>query len=298
MWGCIRRVCILLSAFLAALVLVVYVFLIAPRRLVVEEVPVTLPGWPADAAPARVALLGDIHAGADDSKWLQRIVDKTLSAEPEVVILLGDYFNALESGNAMSVDELVAHLSPLVKHCAVYYVCGNHDRGAKGTELRRRMKDAGMIPLEGRSVVHAFRNGYSLALSGIATVSEAVFQPNRKHPSYNERRFARTKLPVERPLLLVTHNPFVLYHDELWADFAVAGHTHGGQICLPGGEPLTEESRWTREETRSGLKPGKSGVPVYVTRGLGLSRLPLRLFCAPEISLLILDGSGKPLPNR
>lgn len=294
----IRRLFILLSAFLAALVLVVYVFLIAPRRLVVEEVPVALPGWPEDAAPARVVLLGDLHAGADDSKWLQRIVDKTLSVEPEVVILLGDYFNALESGSAMSAAELVAHLTPLVKHCTVYYVCGNHDRGARGTELRRRMRDAGMIPLEGRNVVHSFRNGYSLTLAGMATVSEAAFGPNRKHPSYNERRFARAKLPVACPVMLVTHSPYVLYHDELWADFAVAGHTHGGQICLPGGEPLTEESSWTRAETRSGLKPGKSGVPVYVTRGLGLSRLPLRLFCAPEISLLILEGSGKPLPNR
>lgn len=298
MRGWIRRVIILLSAFLAALVLVVYVFLIAPRRLVIEEVPVVLPGWPADAAPARVALLGDLHAGADDAKWLERIVDKTLSAEPEVVILLGDYFNALAPNNAMSAEVLVAHLSPLVKRCTVYYVCGNHDRGTKGTELRRLMREAGMIPLEGRNVVHEFRNGYSLMLSGVATVSEAAFRPNRKHPSYNERRFARTKLPVACPVMLVTHSPYVLYYDELWADFAVAGHTHGGQICLPGGEPLTEESGWTRAETRSALKPGKSGVPVYVTRGLGLSRLPLRLFCAPEISLLLLEGSGKPLPNR
>lgn len=298
MRGWFRRGFILLSAFFVALISVVYVFLIAPRRLVVEEVPVVMPGWPTEVEPARVVLLGDIHAGADDAKWLERIVTKTKLLEPELIILLGDYFNALNTDNAMPAEELAAHLAPLTEHSSVYYVCGNHDYGPKGATLRRQFQKVGILPLEGRNVVQVFSNGQRLMLRGAACSRGTSSTERKSTPTYLERRFAREKLPSEMPLMLVTHNPYPIYKQSLWADFAVAGHTHGGQICSPCGNPVTTEEDSSPEENRAGLKKGKTDVPLYVTRGLGLSRMPLRMFCPPEITLLLLTGNGNALPNR
>lgn len=298
MRGWIRRVFILLSAFLVALVSVVYIFLIAPRRLIVEEVPVVLSGWPADAEPARVVVLGDLHAGAEDGKWLERIVEKTLSLQPEVVILLGDYFNALNSNNAMSPEEVAEHLAPLSEHCTVYFVCGNHDYGRQGMLLRQCMRARNMQLIENHNVVHVFSNGQRLMLRGASCMAGVATGAKKGIPTYMERRFSHEKLPHDMPLMLVTHHPLPIYKQALWADIAVAGHTHGGQVCSPGGNPVTEEDSMLPDEMRGGLKTGKTGMPLYVTRGLGLSRMPLRLFCPPEITLLLLSGNGNALPHR
>ena len=69
-------------------------------------------------------------------------------------------------------------------------------------------------------------------------------------------------------------------------DFVLAGHTHGGQICLPGGEPIVVP-----------CSPGKAlakglcyyrDIPFYVSRGIGVTTAPLRTFCPPEITHLTL----------
>jgi len=67
----------------------------------------------------------------------------------------------------------------------------------------------------------------------------------------------------------------------------LCGHTHGGQVCLPGVGPLLTETRLVGPELCAGL--GRRGnLPVYVNRGIGWTGIPLRLGSRPEISLLVL----------
>ncbi|MBR7108959.1 MAG: metallophosphoesterase [Akkermansia sp.] len=285
----LKRLMVWYIAAMLSLLAVAYLFFAEPLRITVDTVPVAMRGWEQGCAPARVVLLADLHAGWRDAARLDHIVARTLAQKPEAVLLLGDYFCALKPGESMPARQIAAHLAPLAKCCPVYYVCGNHDMGKAGAELRREFKKKGFVCIENSEHVLSFANGQKLRLRGIAFVSEPLkITPRTGH--WQEQRFAKNKLPQDMPLLVATHNPYYFLNHHLWVDLAVAGHTHGGQVCLPGGRPWVASAPWSPQTARAGMHRNKSGCPVYVSRGLGLSRLPVRLCCPPEITVLLLQG--------
>ncbi len=290
-WHRLLRCCALYYiAAMVSLVAVAFMFFAEPMRLTVEEVPVGLRGWEQGCAEARVVLLADLHAATHDGPRVDRIVQHTLAQKPEAVVLLGDYFCALKPGKAMPAEQVAAHLAPLAKHCPVYYVCGNHDMGKNGTLLRRAFKARGVVSLENAEHVLTFANGQRLMLRGACHSAEPRQADADLSKHYQARRFSADKLPADMPLLAVSHNPYHFLHAPIWADLAVGGHTHGGQVCTPGGVPVSMHAPWTRRTARAGMQCGKSGNYVYISRGLGLSRLPVRFCCPPEITVLELNA--------
>lgn len=287
-----KRWIALVGGLIAVAVAVVYALLIEPRRLLVETVEVQLDGWPEDAAAARVVLLADLHAGDRDGRWIKRIVQKTLEQKPEVVLLLGDYHNAVNAGLSMPEEELAALLAPLTAQCPVYYICGNHDQFEQARATRKAFVRHGIQPVEGKDVTLSFNNGRQAVLRGVAHRHE------KESAGPMLRRLSRKKLPPTLPLIAATHSPYHSIHSPLWAELTVTGHTHGGQFCWPGGYPIAVREPWTRETARAGLRRSYTGQWLYVSRGLGASSFPARSFCAPEITLLLLRGSGKALQLR
>lgn len=262
-----------------------------PRRIDVETSEVRLDGWPADAAAARVVLLADIHASRYDAERVKRLVQTALSLKPEVVIMLGDYAYALDRRYSMPEEDLAALLEPLSDYCPVYFVLGNHDLFPR-QKARRALEERGMVFVENKSVRLHFANGCQAELRGAAYVDAPCGEW-----AYREL-YSKEKLPADVPLIAAMHSPYPFEIYVRWADLALAAHTHGGQVCLPGGSPLVTRGVWGKEEMRAGWHRTPAGKPLYITRGLGLSTVPMRLFCPPEVSLLLLYGSGRDLPDR
>lgn len=258
--------------------------LVEPRRLEVVSTSVELQGWPAEATPARLVLLADLHPNDREGEWIDRVVRESLALKPEAIVLLGDYHNALNAHYSMPDEELAARLAPLAKACPVYYVCGNHDYFEKGEAIRKAFNAVGFTDIEEQTVTLSFANGCRLALRGAAHEEEPL------PPGRQWNRFSAEEKPTDMPLLAATHSPFRFLRWKLQADLVLTGHTHGGQVCLPGGTPLVTRSIWTRDMMRAGWHTSAAGSPVYITRGIGMSTLPLRFFCRPEITLLQLKG--------
>lgn len=282
----------MLTSLLGATVAVWYTLLGGPRHLAVEEVPVALPGWPAEAAPARVVLLADLHVTQHDAAWVDEQVQVALAQKPECIILLGDYIKNSEKEHNMPAAELARRLAPLLEAGPVYYVRGNHDISRLGFKLKKEFDARGFICVESQDIPLQFANGCKALLRG------SSFRCDGTSPGNMNRRFSAQNLPGDMPLLVAVHSPYHFLHFDLKADFVMCGHTHGGMVCWPGGYPVFSSGIWSREYLRGGLHSGKAaGQQIYVTRGTGTSSVPIRLGCRPELTLLLLSGSGTPLPR-
>lgn len=278
------------TALLSAAGTVLYALLGEPRNLQVQEVPVELPGWAADVAPARVVLLADLHASRTDGAWVDEQVRTVIALKPEAVILLGDYHKGANDARNMPMTELARRLAPLREHCPVYYILGNHDRYARANRVKQPFNQQGFTCVETEDAQLQFANGCRALLRGFR------FRLEQLPPGPQRKRFAPQAMPADQPLIVAAHSPMHFMRYELGGELVVSGHTHGGQVCWPGGKPVYSPGIWSADMLQAGLHPGKTeGQQIYITRGTGTSSFPVRIFCPPELTLLLLKGSTQTL---
>lgn len=237
---------------------------IEPRMIVVREARLQV------GAAARVALISDLHVGLfKDERFVQRVVDR-LNAEPlDAVLIAGDFRGWYDR---RPLRELLAPLARL--RAPVYAVPGNHDVLPSGgpiamPELAAAWAALGVRPLQGRS---ADVGGVRVVGTGDHWAGQDDLRPLRAAPR-------------DRPLLLLTHNPdtaMALQPGE--AALVLAGHTHGGQLRIPG---LYRRAIPCSEPFDRGLHTF-APVPVFVTSGLGETGVPMRWMNPPVIDILDL----------
>lgn len=259
--------CIILLL-LAAIGMLVYGALVGRTRLEETHVLLSVPEWQAGSPEVKLAVLTDTHAMPWDGAYMERIVRTVLAGKPDAVLLLGDYLNGRPGRPAMEAEQFGEYLRPLAA-LPCFVVLGNHDYYHGSFRFRRIFRQLGMKMLEGRRE-DVQLNGQKLSFGGVRCL--CTFRtPGRILP------------PVPgRPYILLSHTP-------LGADYAppgtlitLAGHTHGGQVCLPGGKSIIRPDADTPRWRASGLhRIGEQWE--YVSRGLGTSILPIRLFCRPEL---------------
>ena len=108
-----------------------WAFWLEPASLHNENHVITLPSWPAKCDGVRVALLADLHVGSpfNGTDKLERIVDMTLAAKPDLILLLGDYvIHRVVGGKFIAPEKIARSLSRLSAPAGVFAVLGNHDR--------------------------------------------------------------------------------------------------------------------------------------------------------------------------
>jgi predicted MPP superfamily phosphohydrolase len=228
--------------------------------------------------------LTDIHHGP----WLSRayvrdIVSASNELAPDLVCLTGDYVHH----SSAYIEPLVEELARLRPKIGVVAVLGNHDWWEDGPWIQRGLSEAGVALLDNsRRVLTPQRQLVTAAAEGLALCGVGDLWEDRQDYSS-----ALDGLPAGMPRLLLSHNPDVAEEPGLtsggWrVDLMLSGHTHGGQIWLPGlGTPLTN-SRYGQRYA-AGLVQGPV-CPVFIGRGIGVSGLPIRLGAPPEIAVLEL----------
>jgi len=249
--------------------------MIEPRWIEVVRIDVALPGLGAAWAGATVALLSDSHRGpVVESSYLDHVVERTNGLEPDIVLLLGDYVHR----GGRYIASGIAPFAKLSAKEGVYAVLGNHDHW-DGRDATLQALSKARIPVMTNRATTLARRGDRLAVGGVGDFMEDVQLPQVAFRGVGE----------STPRIVMSHNPD--YAEDLpesvRADLMVCGHTHGGQVRVPGfGAPVVP-SRYGRKYER-GLVQGPR-CPVYVTRGVGTISPPVRFMCRPEITLIRLE---------
>ncbi len=224
--------------------------------------------------PLTLAWLCDMHYGpfirqGSVAAW----VDAALDLAPDLVVLGGDL---VDQHAPDDVTPLITELSRLEAPLGVYSVLGNHEyaRFGRGGALDAFIADlleAGVPTLVNRGT--QVRD--DLYLAGIDAAGGGA---RRILTALRER-------PPSVPALVAAHKPDVLPLMPEDVALTLCGHTHGGQVRLPGIGPLLFDSRLSRDYSSGWYHSPSLG---YVSRGLGVGYVPVRIACPAELTLATL----------
>jgi predicted MPP superfamily phosphohydrolase len=195
--------------------------------------------------------------------------------QPDLILLGGDYVSASPRYATPAADVLstLAQSAPL----GAIAVLGNHDCGETGRAERvtLALTAAGIRVLRNAAVAVDTDRGRLW----IAGVDEAIMA--RADPAV-----AFADIPPRSAALALWHEPDYAAQTAARGAFAqLSGHSHGGQVRLPGVGPLFLPRGGTRYVEGLNLA---DGMPVYTTRGVGVFFPPLRVDCPPEVTLVTL----------
>ena len=274
----------------ALALLAVYGMAIEPRlRLDEPHIPIAIPGLGEDLEGATVAVLADLQVGMwwANHGMIARIAERIVDLDPDAVLVAGDFVYGHSPDPAVQVDTVMDLLSPVFEHdVPVFTVLGNHDYAADAVEP---LTEA--LELHGVELLHnrAARVGLtSTASTDLHVVGLGAHRPNEARPDE-----AFDEVPTGAPRIVMMHNPAT--YPKIAANrapLAVAGHTHCGQIALPG------TPAWSYMQLRAderivvdGFAPvdyGAEGNLLFVTCGVGFSLLPMRIWAPPQLAVFEL----------
>jgi predicted MPP superfamily phosphohydrolase len=228
----------------------------------------TLPvaGLPRALDGLRISLITDIHHSrivpAGD---VVQAIELAMSARPDLIVLGGDY---VTFGDRAFVGPVAELLGSLQAPHGVFAVLGNHD---DDRDMPAALAAKGFTVLKDQRTQVTIRNE-RLTLAGIR------FWTRRAE------NIARVVNGVEGTVLLLAHDPRRLVEAaNLKVPAVLSGHTHGGQIIVPGVGAIARRSF----PVLSGL--GQQGdTSIFVSRGVGTIYVPVRINCPPEVALLTL----------
>jgi len=233
-----------------------------------------LPAWPSDLSGLRVALIADLHAGSPqiDEERIGRIVAAVNSQSVDLVALLGDYIDT-EVALAEEIDPSVIAdlLSGLESRLGTIAVLGNHDWAHTGPRMGQALRDAGIELLENRA-------------TGVDGFWIAGLGDLMKRTADLEGTLAQ--VPDGAPVLVFSHNPDVFPRVPASVALTLSGHTHGAQVDIPVLRDKLTPSRFGARYTGGHIEEG--GRHLYVSDGIGTSRLPVRFRAKPELPVLEL----------
>jgi predicted MPP superfamily phosphohydrolase len=234
-------------------------------RVPVKTLPPVLDGL-------RVALLTDMHRSRSvPADLIRAAVTLTRASNPDLIVLGGDY---VTWGDRRYVDDAAAALDGLTAPLGVFAVLGNHD---DDRDMPAALTRHGFIVLRDARTTITIR-GERTDLIGI-------------------RFWTRKTADLQRLLRGAEGFPILLAHDPrrvtgaqaLRLPLVLSGHTHGGQVLLPGLTGLVSR----KFPILSGVAR-RDRTTLVVSRGIGTVYLPLRINCPPEVSLLVLSRHDAP----
>jgi uncharacterized protein len=273
----------LFALFLCCVVILgTWAFWLEPASLFNENHRIVVPSWPAECDGIRIAVLADLHVGSpfNGIDKLGRIVDLTLAAKPDLILLAGDYVvDGVLGGTYIPPEAIANGLRHLSAPMGVFAVLGNHDRWLDAKRIENAFDAVGIPLLEDASV--ALVSGQCrFWLVGLSDFLEGP----------RHYRAALSELPRGAPVLAFTHNPDLFPLLSEGVNITFAGHTHGGQVYFPIVGRMIVPSKYGQRFAAGHIVEGNRHL--FVSPGLGTSILPVRFLVPPEISVVTLTSAA------
>lgn len=270
--GPAMRTRIVAAFLLAPLTVFAYARFVEPRILLTREHAIELKSCFPEAGGVRLAVFSDTHIGLfGNAMPIRRIASRIRTIKPDAVMIAGDFVYFLQPDR---FPETYASLGGV--GAPVYGVLGNHDVGVPGpdvgAQLTTSLTDIGLSMIDNASTALSMGAG-DVEIIGLSDTWQGKQDLSVLAPE------------APAPRILLTHNPDTVFElpENASVDLLVAGHTHGGQIRIPG---------FTCAIFVTMCKVTLYGVAeygpttVFVTSGTGMVGLPMRFLVPPRVDVL------------
>jgi predicted MPP superfamily phosphohydrolase len=236
------------------------------HQIGVTEAALPVSGLPPPLEGLRIGFLTDVHhSGTVPAEDVTRAVNLLMAQRTDLIVLGGDY---VTFGDRAFVEPVAELLAPLNADHGVFAILGNHDHdrempAALSKQRIQVLKDA-RTTLEIR--------GERLELAGLR------FWTRRPQD------LARVLRNATGTVILLAHDPRRLTEAAAFDVPAVlSGHTHGGQVVLPGVGAIARR----RFPVLDGVS-SRENTSIFVSRGIGTVYVPVRINCPPEVAVITL----------
>jgi uncharacterized protein len=253
-----------------------YVHRVEPSWIEVRSLSMPLPRLAPEFSGYRIVQLSDIHA----DRWmttdrLVKIVRRVNQLKPDLVVLTGDFVTR----SAEEFSPNLAAFSQLRSVDRTLAVMGNHDAWTNPLMIQNVLEAAGVQVLNNQ-VATLQRKSARLSIAGVDDIWA-------KRDRLDQVLAA---LPSEGAAILLAHEPDFAEQSAATGrfDLELSGHSHGGQVKLPFMKRILPPLAY-----KYPIGQYKVGNMIqYTNRGLGMSGLPLRFNCRPEITVFTLKSAG------
>lgn len=281
-WGILILSALLLAAFLYW----------QNSSLTVSQYDIPLCGLPEEFDGCRIVHLSDLH-NKRFGKWQKRLLACVLACRPDYIMLTGDLADKRRTHDErfLPARELC---EGLVKIAPVFAAMGNHE-----TEKNRVEKMTAVLETCGATVLIdktalLYKNGVSLPVIGLADIAVSTERFGNHQGSFTHCTVLKDLYHEtgEGCAILLSHRPHLVpIYRAAGVPLVLSGHAHGGQIRLPfiGGLLAPEQGlfpKYTSGVHRLGA------VTMVISRGLGNSLFPFRIFNRPEVVCLQLKAKN------
>ena len=255
---------------------------VSRSQVMSERIPAEFDGY-------TIVQVSDLH-NKEFGKGQRRIVSKIAEEEPDLIVITGDMIDSRNTDVGAALD--FAQKAVSVAPC--YYVPGNHENRIPEAyeELKTGLRESGVTILENEAA-ELKRDDKSITLMGVL---DPIFNVGKTDAAGNILEDERTVMEAQlknldslnRFTILLSHRPEMLdVYAEAGLDLVFTGHAHGGQWRLPGlGGIIAPGQGFFPEYTEGSHTEGDT--TMYVSRGLGNSLMPIRIFNRPELVVVEL----------
>jgi predicted MPP superfamily phosphohydrolase len=238
------------------------------HEVVIDKLPASFEGF-------ALLQLTDLHLDINDH-ITEALIERIRPLDYDLCVLTGDY-RARTFGPFAPTLAALERLRPHIKTPA-YAVLGNHDT------IR-------MVPaMEAMGYRLLLNEATAIERAGAAIYLAGIDDAHYYHMENYHR--AAHDIPEDAVSILLSHTPEA-YRHAAHGNFALmlSGHTHGGQICLPGGIPVLTDADSPRRFARGSWR--YHGMTGYTSAGAGSCIVDVRLNCPPEVTLHRLSRGGR-----
>lgn len=222
----------------------------------------------------RIVQVSDLH-NKQFGKDNKRLISKIAELNPDIIVITGDLVDSNRSDTGIAVN----FVKQLMNIAPVYYVNGNHENWLDDTKKEKFYNDleaCGAILLENKKVMTIVEESY---VNLIGVYDEFL----------SSDILSEIEIEDDRLNVLLAHEPqFINKYANKNIDVVFSGHAHGGQFILPFIGGVVAPDQGLNPEYTQGLYE-EDGTKMVVSRGLGNSIIPLRIFNYPEIVCVDFD---------